>query len=54
MGLTALEIIRGCGLFSGLTEGSLEKINAIARTVCFRRGQVIFREGDPCPGIYLR
>jgi CRP/FNR family transcriptional regulator len=50
---TAAEIIRGCGLFSGLTPGSLEKVLGIARSVRFRRGQMIFREGDPCPGIYV-
>jgi CRP/FNR family transcriptional regulator len=49
----AADIIRGCGLFCGLSAGSLEKITGIARTVRFRRGQMIFREGDPCPGIYV-
>jgi len=50
---TAVAIIRGCGLFCGLTEGSFEKIARIARRVRFGRGQTIFREGDPCPGIYV-
>lgn len=49
---TAAEIIRGCGLFSGLSPGSLEKVASIARTIRLRRGQTIFREGDRCPGIY--
>ncbi len=53
MDRTAAEIIRGCGLFGGLTPGSLEKVTEIARTVRFRRGQTIFREGDRCPGIYV-
>jgi CRP/FNR family transcriptional regulator len=53
MDRTAAEIIRGCGLFGGLTPGSLEKLTKIARTVRFGRGQTIFREGDPCPGIYV-
>lgn len=46
-------IIRSCGLFSGLSEASFEKIVQISRTVRFKRGQTIFREGDPCPGIYV-
>jgi CRP-like cAMP-binding protein len=50
---TAVEIIRECGLFCGLTPGSFEKIARIARTVRFPRGQTIFQEGDPCPGIYV-
>jgi CRP-like cAMP-binding protein len=50
---TAVDIIRGCDLFCGLTEGSFEKIAGIARTVRFKRGQIVFREGDRCPGIYV-
>ena len=30
-----------------------EKIARIARTVRFKRGQMVFREGDRCPGIYV-
>ena len=50
---SAVEIIRGCGLFCGLSDASLEKVAKIARTVRFKRGQMIFRDGDPCPGIYV-
>jgi len=53
MDKTAVEIIHGCDLFCGLTEGSFEKIAGIARTVRFKRGEIVFREGDPCPGIYV-
>lgn len=53
MGHTAVEIIRQCGLFCGLTAESFEKLGRIARVVRFERGQTIFREGDPCPGIYV-
>jgi len=49
----AITIIRNCGLFCGLSDASFEKIAKIARTVRFKRGQMIFREGDPCPGIYV-
>ena len=49
----AVTIIRNCGLFCGLSEVSFAKIATIARTVRFKRGQTIFREGDPCPGIYV-
>jgi CRP/FNR family transcriptional regulator len=50
---TAIGILRGCGLFRALTPESFEKIARIARTVRFGRGQAVFREGDPCPGIYV-
>ncbi len=49
----AVTIIRKCGLFCGLSEASFAKIAEIARIVRFKRGQMIFREGDPCPGIYV-
>jgi len=48
-----IQVIRSCGLFCGLSEASFAKIAGIARTVRFKRGQLIFREGDPCPGIYV-
>ena len=47
------EIIRDCGLFCGLSEASLAKITDIARIVRFKRGHLIFRDGDDCPGIYV-
>ncbi len=49
----AVTIIRNCGLFCGLNEASFGKIAKITRTVRFKRGQTVFREGDSCPGIYL-
>jgi CRP/FNR family transcriptional regulator len=53
VGETAVEIIRNCGLFCGLTPESFDKVARIARVVRFERGQTIFRAGDPCPGIYV-
>ena len=50
---TTVEIIRSCGLFCGLSEASFDKIAAIARKVRLKRGQMVFREGEPCPGIYV-
>jgi len=49
----AVTIIRNCGLFCGLSDASSEKIAKIARIVRFKRGQMIFRDGDLCPGIYV-
>ncbi len=48
----ASEIIRSCKLFHGLTDTSLDKVTGLARAVRFKRGRIIFRQGDPCPGIY--
>lgn len=46
-------VLGRCGLFGGLTPGSLEKVTAIARVVRYARGTIIFRENDACPGIYV-
>ncbi|MCO6438738.1 MAG: Crp/Fnr family transcriptional regulator [Phycisphaerae bacterium] len=46
-------VLRQCGLFGGLKPASLEKVAGIARAVRHRRGTVVFREGDECPGIYV-
>ena len=48
----ALEILRNCSLFSKLTESSLELLSSRARLVRFEKGSVVFRQGDPCPGVY--
>lgn len=53
MSLKKSEIIRGCGLFGGLSEVSLTKVTDIARVVRFKRGDIILRDGDDCPGIYV-
>ena len=52
-GAEALAIIRSCSLFQGLTEASLKKVAALARIVHFKRGRIIFRQDDLCPGIFV-
>jgi len=45
-------VLRRCGFFRGLSDATLAEIAALGRMVRFDRGAVVFREGDPCPGIY--
>ena len=52
MELTCEEIIRNCRLFKGLNAESLRLLHALARLVRFKSGQIIFRQDDPCPGLY--
>jgi CRP/FNR family transcriptional regulator len=49
----ARKIIEHCRFFRGLTKSSLDRILASARIKRFRHGELIFSEGDPCPGIFI-
>ena len=45
-------VLRRCGFFRGLSEATLAELADLGHMVRFDRGATIFREGDPCPGIY--
>ncbi len=49
----AVKILQSSGFFAGLSDESLGRLEAIARIVSFRKGQIVFRKGDPCPGLYV-
>ena len=49
MDLTAVDILRRCGLFMGLGEDSLSLLGKEAVRRRFSRGQMIFMPGDECP-----
>lgn len=46
-------ILRRCGLLRTLTDGSVQKLAGMSLLRRYARGQLIFRQGDPCPGIYV-
>jgi CRP/FNR family transcriptional regulator len=48
-----LEIIRDCRMFAGVRPEGLTRLQDIARLTQFRKGELIFRDGDPCPGVYI-
>ena len=52
MAITAPDIIRKCSLFKGLSETSFKVLAETARVARFRKNELIFRQGEPCPGIY--
>jgi CRP/FNR family transcriptional regulator len=49
----ARKIIKRCRFFSGLSDEAFERILSIAHIKKYRRGDTIFNEGDPCPGIFI-
>jgi CRP/FNR family transcriptional regulator len=49
----ALAIIKRCRFFHGLSKDSLDRLSQMSRIKRFQRGETIFREGEPCPGIFI-
>jgi CRP/FNR family transcriptional regulator len=49
----ARKIIKRCRFFRGLTDDAFERILSMAHVKRYRRGDLIFNEGDPCPGIFI-
>ena len=49
----ALEILRNVPIFGGLTEAELQFLaeRAVPRT--YRKGELLFTEGDPCTGLFV-
>ncbi len=45
-------IIGGCSLFQGVGLGHKRRLVAMARKLSFPAGTLVFRQNDPCPGLY--
>lgn len=48
-----VKILQDCPFFSRLDQSRFSHLFAISRLVKFRKGQLIFRQGQACPGIYI-
>ena len=48
-----LDILKRCDLFRGVPEPSLTKLASVSVLKRYSKGQTIFRQGDPCPGIFV-
>jgi CRP/FNR family transcriptional regulator len=48
-----IDILHNCRLFSEVQSAGFQRLATIARLCHFRKGQVVFREGEPCPGVYV-
>jgi CRP/FNR family transcriptional regulator len=51
--LNVAEILDGCRLFAAVEPAGFGRLVTIARLARFRKGEVIFREGQECPGAYI-
>jgi CRP/FNR family transcriptional regulator len=46
-------ILSRCHFFAQVDQQRLRRLAQITRTRKFRKGQLIFRQGDACPGVYV-
>jgi CRP/FNR family transcriptional regulator, dissimilatory nitrate respiration regulator len=51
--MTIIDILHDCRLFSQLDADGFRRLATIGRLTTYRKGQVIFREGQPCPGVFI-
>lgn len=45
--------LRNCRLFSGLNQKDLENIASITVVKTYKKGDYVFKEGDPCHGFFI-
>ena len=53
MAANIIDILQSCDLFAALNPAGFRRLAAMGRICQFRKGQLIFRENDPCPGVYV-
>jgi CRP-like cAMP-binding protein len=53
LSLNVAEILHDCPLFSEVPPSGFARLLAMARIREFGKGDVVFREGDECPGVYI-
>jgi CRP/FNR family transcriptional regulator, dissimilatory nitrate respiration regulator len=51
--MNVIDILHDCVLFSEVQPSGFRRLATIARLCHFRKDQAIFRENDPCPGMYV-
>jgi len=51
--LNVAEILHGCRLFSAVEPAGFARLVTIARLAKFRKGELIIREEQECPGVYV-
>ena len=47
------DILTSCRFFSEVRGDSLDRLVSMARLKHYRKGELVFRQGDPCPGVFV-
>ncbi len=53
MSLNVVDILSACRLFAGVDPRGFQRLATIARIGNFEKGEIIFRDGQDCPGVYV-
>jgi len=53
MALNVLDVLQSCRLFAQVGPRGFQRLAAMARICRFGKGEIIFRQGQPCPGAYV-
>jgi CRP/FNR family transcriptional regulator len=51
--VNVIDVLHQCELFSELKAAGFQRLATIARLCYFRKEQLIFRENEPCPGVFV-
>ena len=51
--MNVVDILQSCELFSAVEPAGFQRLATIARLGHFCKGQMVFRENEPCPGVYV-
>lgn len=53
MAQNIVDILGSCRLFSQVHAGGFQRLVTIGRIVKYEKGYTIFRDGQPCPGVFV-
>lgn len=49
----SLPALQSCSLFAGLSPENVQSLASASRVQEFEAGELIFEQGDPCPGVFV-
>ena len=51
--MNVVDVLHSCSLFAEIEPAAFRRLAAMAQLRTFRKGQLIFREKEPCHGVYV-